>query len=66
MVTKRTTTKKTASKRPRRTASPSASLDPTLWADIEAIGRRIPDEVRANMPRDAAARFDDYIEGLLP
>ena len=63
MVTKRPVTKKPA-KPARRTPKKRAS-DPTLWADIAAIGRRIPKSELANLPKDGAARFDEYIEDLL-
>ena len=59
MVTKRPTTKKPPAPK-RREPKKRASLDPTLTADIVAIGRRIPKEELDKLPRDGAARFDDY------
>ncbi len=64
MVTKRPAAKKTAAKP--RAPKKRASLDPTLTADIVAIGRRIPKEDLAKIPRDASTRFDEYLEELLP
>lgn len=59
MVTKRPVTKKAAPPK-RRTPKKRASLDPTLTADIIAIGRGIPKEELAKIPRDASERFDNY------
>ncbi len=59
MVTKRSVTKKAAPAK-RRTLKKRASLDPTLTADIIAIGHRIPKEELAKLPRDGSTRFDDY------
>jgi hypothetical protein len=67
MVTKKSTARRRlerpsapggASKRGRR-----VNPDPTLWADIVAIGKSIPPEAQARVPADAATNFDDYIEG---
>ena len=63
MVTKRPTTKKIAAKP--RAPKKRTSLDPTLTRDLIAIGRRIPKEELAKIPRDASTRFDDYMEELL-
>jgi hypothetical protein len=63
MVTKRPTPKKRAAKP--REPKKRASLDPTLIADLVAIGRRIPAEDLAMIPRDASTRFDEYLEELL-
>jgi hypothetical protein len=59
MVTKRPTPKKSPAPK-RREPKKRASLDPTLTADLVALGRRIPDSELANLPRDGAARFDEY------
>ncbi len=61
MVTKRPTAKKTAAKP--RAPKKGASLDPTLWSDIAAIFASVPEKDWATVPRDAARRFDDLIEG---
>ena len=63
MVTKRPTAKKSPA--PKRREPKKRASDPTLWADIAAIGRRIPKSELANLPKDGAARFDEYIEDLL-
>ena len=60
MVTKRPATKKVSTKAARRAPKKHAALDPTLWSDIAAIGRGIPESELANLPTDGAARFDDY------
>jgi hypothetical protein len=59
MVTKRPAAKKAAPAK-RRTPKKRASLDPTLTADLVAIGRGIPRSELAKLPKDGAARFDDY------
>ena len=58
MVTERLTPKKSPA--PKRRDPKKRASDPTLWADIAALGRRIPDSELANLPRDGAARFDEY------
>ena len=49
-------------KSPRLTAG-KKSADPTLWADIIAMGKSLPAEVRDRIPRDAATHFDEYVSG---
>ena len=63
MVTKRPTPKKVPAKAARRAPKKRASLDPTLWSDIAAIFASVPKEDWATVPRDAARRFDELIEG---
>ena len=65
MVTKRATTKKKRATPARREPKKRASLDPTLFSDIIAIGNKIPDEDLAKLPSDGAARHDDYLEEML-
>jgi hypothetical protein len=62
MVTKRPAAKKAAPAK-RRTPKKRASLDPTLWSDIVAIFATVPKEDWTGVPRDAARRFDELIEG---
>ena len=59
MVTKRPTPKKSPAPK-RREPKKRASLDPTLTADLVALGGSIPDSELANLPKDGAAHFDDY------
>lgn len=60
MVTNRPSSKKKASKPTRRTPpSARSSLDPTLFEDIIAIGRKIPIKELDQFPRDGAEHFDD-------
>ena len=61
MVTKRPATKKPAAKP--RAPKKRASLDPTLWSDIAAMFASLPANDWAAVPRDAARRFDELIEG---
>ncbi len=64
MVTKRPTPKKpTAKPRAPKKRTPS---DPTLTADLVAIGRRISKGELAKFPRDSSTRFDEYLEEMLP
>jgi hypothetical protein len=62
MVTKRSDAKQTPKPSKHPASNKGVSLDPTLTADIIAIGRRMPRSELANIPRDASTRFDDYIE----
>ncbi len=34
-----------------------------LWEGIAEMGRTIPDDVLARMPRDGAKNFDHYLHG---
>ena len=45
-------------------AEEARAIDPTLTADLVAIGRRIPREELANIPRDASTRFEEHLEAL--
>lgn len=60
MVTKRTQAPIT--RVPRRKSKQRAK-DPTLWEDIAAIGRRIPEDVLRRLPRDAGRNLDHYLYG---
>jgi hypothetical protein len=59
MVTKRTPTKKQPPRRRRK----AAMKDPTLWEDLAAIGRRIPDDVVDRMPKDLGRNLRHYMYG---
>jgi hypothetical protein len=61
MVTKRSTSKKTAAKP--RAPKKRVSLDPTLWSDIAAMFASVPEKDWVAVPRDAARQFDELIEG---
>jgi len=50
-------------KRKSPNASEFVSRDPTLWADLLAIARSIPEEELAKLPRDGSINDDHYIYG---
>jgi len=52
-----TAKKRAAVAKPRRAARPR-----TFWDDLADIGRSIPKEDLAFLPRDAAERFDEYFD----
>ena len=52
-----TTKKRVTPAKPRRAARPR-----TFWDDLADIGRSIPKEDLAFLPRDAALRFDEYFD----
>jgi hypothetical protein len=35
----------------------------SIWEEIAEMGKAIPDEVIARMPRDGAKNFDHYLHG---
>lgn len=57
MVTKKPTARSSRPARPRR------KHELTLTERIVALGKKIPPEERAKMPRDGAANHDHYIYG---
>ena len=61
MVTKKPTRRKPDTKacRPVKRGTKSASL----WQRLAAIGASVPAEDRAQLPRDAAEKFDEYFDG---
>jgi hypothetical protein len=60
MVTQKPTKRKTDTVRKRKEA---VQADPGLWRDLAAIGRRVPKEIRAELPPDLARNFDHYLDG---
>jgi len=55
--------KKPITRKPTRRRPSSKSGRPrTFWDDLADIGRRVPKEELAALPRDAAKRFDDYFD----
>lgn len=45
------------------TLEKAAPPDKTVWEEIRAIVRDVPDEVWARMPRDGAEQHDHYLYG---
>lgn len=43
-------------------ASKKGAQPRTFWDDLADIGRRVPKKDWDFLPRDAAERFDDYLE----
>jgi hypothetical protein len=35
----------------------------SLWLELEAVGKRLPKEVLASLPKDYAEHFDHYHDG---
>jgi hypothetical protein len=48
---------------PRAKRSRSIQRDPTLWEDLAAIGRSIPHQSLAKLPRDMGRNADHYLDG---
>jgi hypothetical protein len=55
----------TKPQRVKRAARPKRNLqrDPTLWRDLAEIGRSIPRESLAKLPRDLGRNADHYLDG---
>jgi hypothetical protein len=63
MVTRRTSKPAAPKKRTAKAAKSKADARPrTFWDDLADIGKSIPKEDLAFLPRDAAENFDDYLE----
>ena len=61
MVTKRTT--KPAARRASPKPARSRSRGSSTWEDLLKIGRTIPDDDLAKLPRDLVKNFDHYAHG---
>ena len=57
------TPKKAQRPRPRRVEPDRMRPARSFWHDLAAIGERIPDADLEFIPKDAAARFDEYFDG---
>lgn len=49
--------------RPKAKAGRPRAKKLNLWEEIAEMGKAIPDEVIARMPRDGAKNFDHYLHG---
>jgi hypothetical protein len=45
---------------------PSQRERDEFWARLDEIGRSVPDEEWARLPKDLARNFDRYLEGPRP
>jgi hypothetical protein len=54
---------KPARKPARRRKSEDIQRDPTLWEDLLAIARSIPEEERKRLPTDGGRNADHYLYG---
>lgn len=55
--------KLSASRRQPKPLAKEVRPDLRLWQDLVEIGRSVPKEIRAKLPRDLAQNFDHYHDG---